>query len=128
VLIAYVDESGNLGNSLTYTLGCILVEADVWPETFNDLIDFRRFLRARFDLPVRAEMKANYLLRNEGPFKALALSERKRRIIYRQTMRLHSKIGLRTFAVVIRKLARPGEQELPGADSARVSSRSRSRS
>ena len=48
-------------------------------------------------------MKANYLIRNEGAFKALALPERQRRVIYRQTMRLHSKIGLRTFAVVIRK-------------------------
>jgi hypothetical protein len=103
VLIAYVDESGNTGTSKTYTLGCVLIDADVWPETFNAVIAFRRFLRARFGLPVRAEMKANYLLRNEGPFKELALPEDMRRIIYRQTMRLHSKIGLRTFAVVIRK-------------------------
>lgn len=103
MLIAYVDESGNTGSSLTYTLGCVLVEAEVWPETFDNLISFRRFLRARFQVPVRAEMKANYLLRNEGPFKALALPEAQRRIIYRQTMRLHAKIGLRTFAVVVRK-------------------------
>jgi len=100
---AYVDESGNLGTSKTYTLGCVLVDADVWPETFNNLIAFRRFLRARFGVPVRAELKAAYLLRNEGPFKQLALPEEQRRIIYRQTMRLHSKLGLRTFAVVIRK-------------------------
>lgn len=103
MLIAYVDESGNLGTSMTYTLGCVLVDADVWPETFNDLISFRRFLRSRFGVPVRAELKANYLLRNEGPFKALALPEEQRRVIYRQTMRLHAKIGLRTFAVLIRK-------------------------
>jgi Protein of unknown function (DUF3800) len=103
VLIAYVDESGNLGDSLTYTLGCVLVNPDVWPETFNDVISFRRFLRARFGVPVRAELKANYLIRNEGPFKALALPDGQRRIIYRQAMRLHAKLGLRTFAVVIRK-------------------------
>jgi hypothetical protein len=48
-------------------------------------------------------MKANYLIRNEGAFKALALPEGQRQVIYRQTMRLHSKIGFRTFAVVIRK-------------------------
>lgn len=88
---------------MTYTLGCVLVDSDVWPETFNDLIAFRRYLRARFGLPVRAELKANYLIRNEGPFKALALPERQRRAIYRQAMRLHGKIGLRTFAVLIRK-------------------------
>lgn len=101
--IAYVDESGNLGRSKTYTLGCVLVAADAWPATFDALIAFRRFLRKRFGVPIRAEMKANYLLRNEGPFAGLGLPEGMRRTIYRQTMRLHPKIGLQTFAVVIRK-------------------------
>jgi hypothetical protein len=102
---AYVDESGDvgLGGSRTYTLGCVLVAASDWPLTFDRAIGFRRHLRQLFGVPVRAEVKANYLLRNGGPFRTLKLSERARFAIYRQHLRLHAKIGLRTFAVVVDK-------------------------
>lgn len=105
--LAYVDESGNVGvgrrGTLTFTLACVLLPAEDWLEIFDRVISFRRFLRARFDLPVRAEIKASHLLRNEGAFEDLALPEGMRHVIYRQAMRLHSKIGLQTFAVVIDK-------------------------
>ena len=102
---AYVDESGDAGpaGSQTYSLGVVMVEASQWPATFDELIDFRRHLRDRFGIPVRAELKANYLLRNGGPLRPLALSESARRAVYRSHMRLQPKLGLRAFAVVIRK-------------------------
>src|SRR5690606_24815536 len=56
-----------------------------------------------FGVPVRAEIKANYLLHNGGPFRALALSESARFAIYRGHMRLQEKLGFQSFAVVIVK-------------------------
>jgi hypothetical protein len=110
VHFAYVDESGNTGippaGSRTYTLGCVLLEAASWPAAFDDMIDYRRFLRARFGIPVRAELKANHLLQNGGAFRQLALSESARRAVYRQSMRLIPKLGLQAFAVVIDKTQR----------------------
>lgn len=107
MLFAYVDESGNIGpapgGSRSYTLGCVLVRDVAWPDTFDRLIAFRRFLRARFDIPVRAEVKANYLVHNGGGFRALGLSEAARAAIFRQAIRLQPKLGLLAFAVVIRK-------------------------
>jgi hypothetical protein len=101
---AYVDESGNpTGTSKTFALGCVLVPANRWTEVFDKLIAYRRWLRQRFALPVRAELRASNILRNTGDFEALALGENLRYIIYRQTMRLHAKLGVSTFAVVIRK-------------------------
>lgn len=102
---AYVDESGDTGaaGSRTYALGCVLVPGTAWPDTFDRVISFRRFLRRQFGVPVRAEIKANYLLRNGGPFRALGLSERARHAIYRQSIRLHPKLDLQTFAVVVNK-------------------------
>lgn len=102
---AYVDESGDAGaaGSGTYVLACVLVKADEWPETFDSLIAYRRWLRSAFGVPVRAEIKANFLLRNGGPFRPLALSESARFAIYRQTMRLMPKLDLKVFAVLIRK-------------------------
>ena len=78
MLLAYVDESGNTGaiasgGSLTFSLGCVLLDADQWPDAFDQLLNFRRRLRSTYGLPMRAEIKANYLLRNNGPFRKLGL-------------------------------------------------------
>src|SRR5579872_5355989 len=88
---------------MTFTLACILIEASAWPGIFDQVIAFRRFLRDAFGVPVRAEIKANYLLRNSGPFASLKLSENRRFKIYRGFMRFQSKLRLSTFAVVINK-------------------------
>jgi Protein of unknown function (DUF3800) len=105
VYLAYVDESGKVGRhrTRTFSLACALTPAADWFETFDRLISFRRWLRERFGVPIRAELKANHILRNEGAFESLALPEGMRHVIYRQTMRLHHKIGLQTFAVLIDK-------------------------
>lgn len=108
VYLAYVDDSGNTavppGGSLSYSLGCVLVEGGRWPDAFDDVIDYRRFLRDQFGIPVRTEIKANYLLRNGGPhFSRHPLSEGARYRIYRGFMRLAHKLELKVFGVVIRK-------------------------
>jgi hypothetical protein len=42
MLLAYVDESGDPGKrqgaTRTYTLGCVLVDADQWPRAFDDFL------------------------------------------------------------------------------------------
>jgi hypothetical protein len=107
VFIAYVDESGDAGlaGSRTYSLGAVMVEGSSWPSTFDEFIDFRRFLRRSFGIPVRAELKANYLLRNGGPLRPLGLSESARQAVYRSHMRMQAKLDLLAFAVVIDKPA-----------------------
>jgi hypothetical protein len=105
--IAYVDESGDdgikRGSSLTYALGCVVIESPDWAATFDGLIMFRRYVAATFGTPVRAEIKANYLLRNGGPLRARPLSERARFKLYRAHMRIQDKLGMKAFAVVIDK-------------------------
>jgi hypothetical protein len=103
--LAYVDESGSVGpnSSQTFTLGCVLVDAKRWPDVFDEVIEFRRYLHNAFKIPVRAELKANYLLRNGGQLRELKLSEAARFRIYRGFMRLQKKLDLKVFAVVIRK-------------------------
>lgn len=105
MVVAYVDESGDDGEkgSKSYALGCVLVESSQWQSTFDQLIAFRRFVRSRFDIPVRAELKANYLLQNGGPLRQNPLSEEARFKLYRSHMRIQSKLGIKTFAVVVDK-------------------------
>src|SRR6266542_226301 len=115
--LAYVDESGDSGpkGSKSFSLGCLLIEDQVWPDVLDNTIDFRRFLRTRFGIPVRAELKANFLLSNKGPFRPLHLSEQARFSVYRSCMRLLPKLDVRAFAIVIRKdvMATRGRSEDP---------------
>jgi hypothetical protein len=119
VLLAYVDESGNTGNvakrgaSLTYSLGCVLVDADHWPAAFDEMLAFRRRLKQKFGLPMRAELKANYLLRNSGPLRPLNLGPGARRTIYRAHMRVMDALPARVFAVVVDKR---DKRDMPTAD------------
>jgi hypothetical protein len=114
--LTYVDESGDAGvaGSQTYTLGAVMVRAAMWPDVFDRLIDYRRFVRRQFGVPVRAELKANYLLRNGGPLRPLKLSERARFAIYRGHLRLQAKLDLTAFGVVIDKAATAAKR--PGVD------------
>jgi Protein of unknown function (DUF3800) len=105
VEIAYVDESGDSGysGSRTYTLGCVLIECAQWPDAFDAFLGFRRFLKSNFGIRMRDEIKANYLLHGSGPLGRLNLGDHQRRAIYRQHMRLASKLPVQAFAVVIHK-------------------------
>lgn len=110
MLLAYVDESGNTGRvnnggSLTYSLGCVIVDDGDWPTGFDRFLTFRRRLRDTFGIPMRAEIKANYLLRNSGDLRRLALGPGARRVIYRAHLRLIREIPARAFAVVVDKRA-----------------------
>lgn len=116
--LAYVDESGDDGtkprSSVTYALGCVVVESALWASAFDEMIAFRRYVARAFGVPVRAEIKANHLLRNGGPLRPRPLSERARFKLYRSHMRIQHKLGLKAFAIVIDKARR--RRELTGSD------------
>jgi len=108
VLLAYIDESGNTGSpkrggSLTYALGCVLVDAANWATAFDEVLALRRRLRASFELPMRAEVKAKYLIRNTGPIQPLNLSPAERYLIYRAHLSVLAQLPSRAFAIVVDK-------------------------
>jgi hypothetical protein len=112
VLVTYVDESGNTGlpdsgGSATYTLGCLMFDADRWPQSFDSLIAFRRRIREAFQIPMRAEIKANYLLRNSGDLRPLNLAPEQRYLVYRAHLRELRVLNARAFAVVVDKTRNP---------------------
>jgi hypothetical protein len=108
VLIAYVDESGNTGNiseggSETFTLGCLLIHSRDWPASFDALLAFRRRIRDRFGVPMRAEIKASHLLRCSGVIRDLGLAPAVRRLIFRAHMRELENLNTKAFGIVIDK-------------------------
>lgn len=108
-MMAYVDETGDTGSpalkgaSSCYVLGCVLIDLDMWPAAFDQFVNFRQKLRASFGIPLRAELKANFLIRNSGPLRNLSLSPSQRQYVYREHMRLVERLPARAFAVVTDK-------------------------
>lgn len=108
-LIAYVDETGDTGApalggaSSCYGLGCLLIEAGSWSTAFDTLLDLRRTLRRDYGIPLRAEIKANYLIRRSGDLKRTDLAPGERKMIYRAHLKTIHPMGGRAFAVVIDK-------------------------
>ena len=122
MLIAYIDESGDTGisslrSSATFTLGCVLIDADDWNEEFDELIEMRRRLRDRFKIPLRAEIKANYLVRSSGALKGVQLSPGERSLIYRAHLKQLGACGkMQAFGVVVHKsMENSGETVLAAA-------------
>lgn len=88
MLVAYVDESGNTGpvargGALTFTLGCVLVDVDSWPDAFDAMLNLRRRLRSAYGVTMRSEIKANYLMRSTGDVRRFNLAPAQRRLVYR---------------------------------------------
>lgn len=107
--LAYIDETGDPGSldkqgaSACYGLGCVLLHVKDWPAGYDKIVQFRRLLRDRLGVNVRWELKANYLIRNSGPLRALKLTPQDRRWIYREHLRLLDEINAWAFAVVVDK-------------------------
>lgn len=110
-----MDESGDPGvqNSptLAYVVSAVLVTDRAWSSTLDDLVNFRRWVRTNFGLRMRAEVKANELVKGSGPWKGIG--DLRRKDLFRAFLRLQAKTGtIQTFAVVIVKASRASTDEV----------------
>ena len=64
---------------------------------------FRGRIRDTFGVPMRAELKADYLIRNGGDIRNLGHAPGQRYLIYRAHMRVLATLSSRGFAVVFDK-------------------------
>lgn len=111
MFIAYIDESGNTGEiakggTNTYTLGCVTLEAQKWPQAADQFGAFRDRIAKHFGVPEPAEIKANYLIHNGGDLRPLGLNPNDRYVLYRAHMRILHDLEMQAFAVVIDKRKR----------------------
>ncbi len=113
MLFAYVDETGDTGDpskrgaSACYSLGCLLISADSWIDATGAMVEYRRELRDLHRIPVRAELKANILIRKTGKLRDLAIEPRIRKQIFRDHLRTVETFDGEAFAIVVDKERRP---------------------
>ena len=68
MFVAYVDDSGD---SNSFALGAVLVDADHWLAALDQLIAFRAQLSRTIGFRMRHELKATRLVTNGGPWRKL---------------------------------------------------------
>ena len=107
-ILVYVDESGDTGtiqgSSITYTLGCVMVESSNWVPALDSLKFMRRRFKNSFSIPMNAEIKSNYLIRGSGDIKNLGLAPSQRSWVFREHLRTAQQFGaFGCFAICVRK-------------------------
>lgn len=107
--MAYIDETGDTGepslrgSTSYFGLGCVILDLDRWPQTMDALNAYRRRLQGSLGIPVSQELKANFLIRNNGGLRPLGLSPSQRAYVYRGHLKLLAPLGMEAFAVVTDK-------------------------
>lgn len=109
--IVYIDETGDpgvnipKGASIGYGLGVVVVDAHDWKATFNKLKDLRRQLRDMHGIPIKAEIKASDLIRNQGWFSGSGVQPWQRRKVFEMHMQFIAANNLQVFATWLDKRA-----------------------
>lgn len=96
------------GRARRDALGCVLVPAERWLTTLDQLLNFRTRLKQKFGIPVRAEIKAAYLLRNSGSIRDLNLGPGARGAVFRAHLRVLRDLDVRVFSIVVDKRDKAG--------------------
>lgn len=98
--VAYVDDSGD---HRSFALGAILIPADRWFETHEQLVLFRRALSDRQGFRMRHELKGTELVSQGGRWRKLGTRKRTRIGVYRAALRQLNDMApvVRTVAVVV---------------------------
>jgi hypothetical protein len=82
----------------------LLLHDSKWLEALDQCLAFRRYLKTAFHIPVRAELKAAWLIHNQQDIKSARLKFDARMKAYKAAMRFQRKCGLFTiFSVLIDK-------------------------
>jgi len=80
--ITYYDESGDDGypaySSPHFTMSCLYLHYLNWKTTFDDILEFRRNLKASYGFPVKLELHTKHFVLNKKPYKELKLSDAQR--------------------------------------------------
>lgn len=106
----YIDESGDIGttNSPTshFILSSLIFQENHWLNMLNDLIDFRRVLKATYNLKIRDEIHASHFVNGKGlDSRILSISRYNRLLILRDCLDwLNSRNELSIITVRVNKI------------------------
>jgi len=121
--LIYIDESGDSGiitgkkkiGTEFYTLSALIIKESYWLTTLNSFIEFRRFLKDEYKIPMMSELKATDFINNSGPFSTLGYTDKMRMNLYKMALKKLSRLeGIKTWAILFKK--REWEKKYPKLD------------
>jgi len=105
--IAYYDEAGDDGypkcSSRLFILSCIYLNKDVWKETYQNILNFRKNIRELYGLPVKYEFHTKQFLLNKKPYRQYNFSDEIRIEIIEKFIEFLSTQKIQIINVVIDK-------------------------
>lgn len=118
---AYYDEAGDDGYprcpSPLFVLTACYIHHQHWQPAVRTLIEFRRYLKETYGLPVKFELHARPLLLNKRPYRALTLPDDRRIGIVEDVCGVIARLPVRIVNVAIVK-GRITEDKYPVLDRA----------
>lgn len=105
--ICYYDESGDDGypkySSPLFVLSAIYLDHLAWKDIHNQLMDFRRYLKATYGFPVKLEMHTKEFLLDKSPYRDFGYSPADRIEVLGEFCNLIGSLDVRIVNVMINK-------------------------
>ena len=120
MFIVYFDETGDdgyPGSSPLFVLSSIYLHYQNWKEVFNELYNFRKYLKSQYKIPIGTEFHTRPFLLNKNPFKKFNFSNNVRLKIIKEYASVIASLNIKAINVVIckNKINKPGYQILENA-------------
>lgn len=104
--IAYFDESGDDGypsySSQLFVMSAVYMEENHWKQNYEIIRKFRRFLKDKYDFPIKMEFHCRQLIQDKHPFHGKYSPEKRKELIELQ-FKLIAALDLKIINVVIDK-------------------------
>lgn len=104
--ILYVDESGDTGvekgSTPYFFLTGVIINTHEWNDIYENLYQFRKFLKEEYKLPITVELKAFWLLNDdEKIYRKFGLTTPKRIEIFQKALEFISSLSLQIINIYI---------------------------
>ena len=76
---------------------------DKWKSNFLMIKDFRKYLKKKYNFPLKMEMHTKHFLTDKNPYRELNLDRDQKRILLADYFKLVSKLDLKVINIVINK-------------------------
>jgi hypothetical protein len=106
--LSYFDETGDDGypkySSKLFVLTSIYMHHQNWKDNFSILLNLRKTLKSKFNLPIKVEIHTKQLILNKNPYRELNLSTNDRVLIMKEISLAISSLEIQSVNVCIDKI------------------------
>jgi hypothetical protein len=107
MIIAYYDEAGDDGypkySSPLFVLSALYLHYQNWKSIYQNLYDFRKFIKHQYGIPIKCELHTRQLLLNKNPYRKFYFTDKKRLELMDHYCEMIASLDWKFINVVINK-------------------------